>query len=152
MCFSLNSNKDTYEWNERSLYGELFIKIYDITFPDKDWIDIISSVLNMWTDNIISLLKSNLNREEEFHFMDGPYYFVVTSKKNELIKITLFEKNKQVNEKPYEIMFYNFLSEISKIIVDLINDERLKEVKNINDLRRKYINLEKYIKIKGYMI
>ncbi len=61
MRLTLNTNKNTYEWDitgkHRSVYGELFIEIDGIKFPSEGWIDIISSVLIMWIDNITDLLQ-----------------------------------------------------------------------------------------------
>jgi len=157
MYFTLCTNKDLYEWDKTgdfgSIYGELFINIDGFIFPDEGWIDIVSSVLIMWVENIASLLQSNSDNEErEFCFMDGPYYFKVIGIKDETIKITLYDHYKQVNQEPYEVSFYNFLTEVSKVIVGINMDERLKEVKNAKELKNKYTRLKKIAKEKGYKL
>lgn len=157
MFFTLCTNKDLYEWDKTgvfgSVYGELYINIDGIIFPDEGWIDIISSVLIMWIENIASLLQSNAyNEEKEFYFMDGPYYFKLIGINDEMVKITLFDHYKQVNHEPYEVSFYNFLSEVSKVIIEIYMDERLKELQNVKELQKKYAYLKKIAKNKGYKI
>lgn len=153
MYLSLVSNKDTYEWDERMLYGELFIQIADVAFPADGWTDIISSVLDMWCDSLISLLHSNLcGAEKELYFMDGPYFIKILGLKNEMVSFTLFDHYKQVNQEPYVFSLYNLLSEVSKVAAGISKDERLKEVSNVRDLQEKYTLLKKIAKEKGYKL
>lgn len=74
MYLNLCTNKDSYEWDKTGVFGsidgELFLEIDGIIFPDKGWVDIVSSVLIMWADNIISMLQSNSNAQvKDFCFM-----------------------------------------------------------------------------------
>lgn len=150
--FYLNSDLNTYTWNERSIYGEFYIEIGTIMFPYADWSDIISSVLDMWIDNTIHLLQFNYNSIAEFNFMDGPYYFNASCISNETLEIYLFSKNIKVNEKPYEISFYNFISELVKTTGIILKYEQIRDVSSIKELYKKYIKLKKLAKLKGYQL
>lgn len=148
--FYLNSDPGTYSWNERSVYGKIFTEFDNIIFPHGGWSDIISSVLDMWVDNTIELLQSNSNSTVEFNFMDGPYYFKAFCISEEILEITLFLRDIKVNESPYEISFYNFLSEIIKITSNVLRNEQIENVSSIKKLYKKYKKLKKLAEYKGY--
>ncbi len=150
--FYLNSDFNTYTWNDRSVFGDFYIEINDILFPNKGWSDIISSILNMWIDNIIKLLQGDLKTRVEFDFMDGPYYFEATCGNNDLLDIYLFSRDIKVNDAPYEISFYNFISEIISITSSMLRTEKIKDVSSIKELSKKYSTLKKIAKYKGYEI
>lgn len=150
--FYLNSNQTSYTWNERSLYGELFIEVDGYRFPDNGWEDIISSVLDMWIDNVQSLLQFNISGSKDFYFMDGPYYFRVSNIDEEVVSLTLYQNKKMINDKPYVISFYNLISEISKIVRNILHEDKYREIKNVNEIRIKYVNLRKVAQTRGYKI
>lgn len=154
MNYYLISSRDSYisTRNDRSVYGELFMEIGDLIFPNKGWEDIISSVLDMWIDNISSLLKSKLGVESEFCFMDGPYSFKVFNVNEEMINIDFYEDDVRLNTKTYQISFNNFLFENLKVISYLIKDERFEKNDSIEGLKRKYVELKKIAKNRGYLI
>lgn len=150
--FYLNSNKTSYTWNEISLYGGLFIEIDGYSFPDSGWDDIISSVLDMWIDNVQSLIQSNFNITKDFYFMDGPYYFKVSNAGEEIANITLYRSKNAINSNPYKVSFYNLISEICKITSSILQDKKYRGIKNINEMRIKYTQLRKAVRTKGYKI
>lgn len=150
--FCLSSNQTSYTWSEISLYGELFIEIDGYSFPNSGWDDIISSVLDMWIDNVQSLIQSNFNITKDFYFMDGPYYFRVSNAGEEIANITLYKSKNAINSNPYKVSFYNLISEICKIASSILQEEKYRDIKNINEIRTKYAQLRKVARIKGYKI
>jgi len=151
--FSILTDKNTFEKNKRNIVGELYIKIDNFYFPSYGWSDIISSVLDMWMDNLISLIQSDRDDEiKELFFMDGPYYLRIIGIKDDNVVITMFAHDKQINQNPIEVKFNNILWEIRKIITIIEIDYNLKKEYCINSLVQKLDFLEKIASKNGYKI
>lgn len=148
--FYLKSDLNTYSWDNRSVYGDFYIEIDNITFPNDGWSDIISSVLDMWIDNVIKLLESDFKTTVELNFMDGPYYLEVSCRCKDILEVHLFSRDIKVYENPFEVSFYNFLSEIIKVTSNMLRYQRLENVSSIKKLNKKYRELISVAKYKGY--
>lgn len=71
---SKSSNKPIY-----SVWGTICVQIGDVFFPDEDWDDVLSSVLDMWLSAICDFIE--LSKQEcILDFMDGPYRIVLHRK------------------------------------------------------------------------
>lgn len=148
----INSNLTSYSSNERSLYGELYLELDTCKFPEDGWDDIISSVLDMWIENIHSLLRNNFSDVKDFCFMDGPYYFSVSNSSEDIANVTLYENRRALNDKPYQITYYNLISEICNIINAILNVDKYREIKTIDEIRTKYLLVKKLARAKGYKL
>lgn len=54
------------------IWGDIFVEVNGHFFPDKNWSDAVSSILDMWLPNLISFMCGK-NKECELYFMDGPH-------------------------------------------------------------------------------
>lgn len=59
-------------YNKSAIWGKIFIQINDSYFPDTQWWDAVSSILDMW---IVELIEYIHNKSPEccLYFMDGPF-------------------------------------------------------------------------------
>ena len=56
-----------------SVWGNIYFRMNDLCFPDSEWYDKVSSLLEMWMGAIIEFIQYD-KRECTLHFMDGPFY------------------------------------------------------------------------------
>ena len=67
-------------------WGEIYLTIGKTSFPFENWTDVVSSVLDMWTENIIDFVRKKKTQCTLF-FMDGPYNVRVYARKNNYITL-----------------------------------------------------------------
>lgn len=151
MKFCINSDLLTYEYADKSIYGELFFEFGNMYFPSKGWTDIISSVIDMWVINLIDLLQSTEDSNEyEFYFMDGSYYIKLVYLNEDIAKVVLYDDSKQINPIPYRISIYSLLTQISNIIINMNSIEN--NMKITKDINNNYKKLKSIAKYRGYDI
>lgn len=75
---------------QEAVAGTIYLMLDNVYFPFKDWSDLVVPILEMWTIQIVDLLKRKTDRAE-FFFMDGSYYFEVLIEKDHAIIINACE-------------------------------------------------------------
>lgn len=149
------SNLNLYEYDKYCIFGTFYISINDFYFPCHEWTDLITSVLDGWLFNTLTLLDSSVD-SINFFFMDGPYYFNVSKINKEFIHIKFWDHEKLITKEPIINSFYNFCEQLLKVthrvlyFYDHLNNsetlqEEYKELKDcIESLRKKnYMLMEK---------
>ena len=58
------------------IWGIIYVKINDYCFPDDQWWDIATSVLEMWATNLFNFLYSH-DDSCTLDFMDGDYSMII---------------------------------------------------------------------------
>lgn len=93
-----------------SIWGKIYIEIDGVYFPDEDWFDVVSSVLDMWMNSIIEFI---VEKKEQctLYFMDGPYEIQLCAYEKNNISIICKEQDGEmyVNEIVDFNMFVNML-------------------------------------------
>lgn len=79
--------------NNGLITGEIYFKINDYYFPERNWNDFLVIILGWWVNSFINAIKTNANKFE-FHFMDGPFLAEAVLKDKNLYEICLLERNK----------------------------------------------------------
>ncbi len=146
MKFIVISNKETYEYNEYSVFGEIYIQIGKHIFPAKGWNDIVSSVLDMWVSNLTHLIESDLCGQEDFDFMDGPFLYKIEGKGSDTVALSLYENDKLIPDSIYNVSFQEILTAILKLINELIDDKRYGNIYDVKNLSKRILQLKKTIK------
>ncbi|MBQ8814994.1 MAG: hypothetical protein IJZ85_10935 [Lachnospiraceae bacterium] len=78
-----------------SIWGNIYIEIDGTCFPDNEWYDAVSSVLEMWIDCVIEFVRKKKEKCVLF-FMDGPYEMQVRVHENNVIFIACKERGGEV--------------------------------------------------------
>lgn len=145
MTFEINVNTEKYNKTmSGNLLTSIYVKANDFYFPDKDWTDFTSVILDWWVNQSINLL-SQKKRKVEFDFMDGSYKIIVTRKNSKKLMLKfvrgydengeqiLFksgvDKNLFISElvKAYNtIIESNLLSERYQKVIDLMKEDNLR--------------------------
>lgn len=70
--------RDFEEYQSRFFpWSKIYIEIEGNAFPDEQWWDDSSSILQMWAQNIVKLL-TGIESHCSLYFMDGDYYIELT--------------------------------------------------------------------------
>ena len=69
------------DFNEYSIWGKINIQIDNIYYPDNEWYDAVSSILDMWTAELVEYISTKKD-ECYLNFMDGPFYIKLTKMKD----------------------------------------------------------------------
>ena len=69
------------------IWSKICIKVDDLCFPDKAWIDATSSILVIWIDNLIKVLNGSTNTVDLF-FLDADCSMKIVS--TSLHKVCMF--------------------------------------------------------------
>lgn len=76
--------KDTISAETSSIWGEIHVQINGFCFPDAEWYDVLSSLLDMWLFEILDFIY-NKKTQCMLYFMDGPYAIQIqTSPDNQI--------------------------------------------------------------------
>ena len=70
-----------------AVWGNIYISINDVCFPDNEWFDAVSSILDMWTSVIIEFV-SKKKKQCVLHFMDGPFLLILSKTNRDYIAIS----------------------------------------------------------------
>ena len=75
-----------------ALWGNIHISINNICFPDDEWSDAVSSILDMWTAGILEFVSKN-KKHCILHFMDGPFLLKLSKIEGDYIAIACIDGN-----------------------------------------------------------
>lgn len=71
------------------VWGNIWLEIDDLTFPEKAWSDSILGVLRWWFEGLLLPRKSG--ESVKFPFMDGPYLIELQFEDEGLLSLRAFE-------------------------------------------------------------
>ena len=132
-----------YEETAFSLVGRIFIQIDDFIFPENDWNDLIVSVLNMWIENILSIILKQKDTVE-CYFMDASFFFIIDVLNDSFWKIFFIKNDECIFSAYFEpkIVSKSILLSSEKVLKacydnDLFNDNVLSLINNIIRLRER---------------
>ena len=77
LCIASIDVEDSSKRTTNAIWGEINIRIDGTCYPSDVWYDCISSILDMWMDEIVGLI-CNKTKQCNLYFMDGPYVLQVT--------------------------------------------------------------------------
>jgi hypothetical protein len=63
----------------------------DVSFPEKNWTDLIDSVVREWLHSVSQLALAG-SWKERFHFLDGPFAVDLSLTEDGIIRATLIER------------------------------------------------------------
>ena len=90
---SLENN--TIPQNRLPIWGAICIEAYGYYFPDENWYDAVSSILDMWLPAIIEFMRSK-DSLCELYFMDGPYRMCLDWASTNEVNISMLTCDKEV--------------------------------------------------------
>ena len=97
--------------------GDIYIKLGDVCFPEAGWFDIVSSVLDIWLQEVSSFCCKQRNFCE-LSFMDGPFCVQIRRKSGKVVA-GLYEDGEPVQ--PEQVIDYKyFLFELVRVSETLI--------------------------------
>jgi|GEM_PF-4539589 len=112
------------------LYGMIYVEINNYFFPNNEWTDIPTAVIEMWSANLTNI--SAQNGKILLMFMEGPFYIKGTLKSKRIKLNFVNARGKKKIEKCYVINF----SDLIKASINAINDlDAVIKCNNYNILR-----------------
>ncbi len=117
-----------------------YIQIGDFYFPDPEWTDLTYSVLQMWTQKLVSAISHS----NHLYFLDGPFSLKITPLRNDEITLYFMHHEKIVREEVSTMRnLYAALLDAYDQLMLFVNNENelgekasgvLKDIKNGMDL------------------
>ncbi len=95
---------DIAEYSHYSLWGEIYVEVDGRCFPGEEWYDIASSILDMWLQNLIELLRGK--KRQRLYFMDGPYW-MDAALHGDVCELSFSKENVT-----YSVSTYQFIQEV----------------------------------------
>ena len=78
------------------IWSKIYVEVDGIFFPDFEWWDATSSILEMWIENVIDLMNGYFD-SCVLYFMDGDYSIKLTRKNNdEAVAVCIAPQSKLV--------------------------------------------------------
>jgi hypothetical protein len=78
-------------YSNGSVSGVVYANAGDVSFPEKNWTDLVVSVVIEWL-NTVAKLESGASRRERFHFLDGPFAIDLSVLENRIVAVTLIAR------------------------------------------------------------
>jgi hypothetical protein len=106
-----------------SITGNIYIQIHSMFFPEAKWNDFVIIIINWWLDEINSIVAAN-NKPTKgiFHFMDGPFYFIL-NREEHYTELVCVERKKQ------DMILYKTSTEFTEVYYSILNiGKRLYEI------------------------
>jgi hypothetical protein len=96
----VSTNVNGFEMNEKSknIIGEIYFKIEDEYFPQKEWSDFVVVILSWWIEAVSTILKSKINTSCKLFFMDGPYVVNGMKIDDEIVNLEFVRSDKVLFE------------------------------------------------------
>lgn len=76
------------------IWGEIFVEVNGHFFPNEDWYDAVSSILDMWLPNLIDFMRAK-NKQCELYFMDGPHRIRLDWGHSQEVNLSMFSDDKE---------------------------------------------------------
>lgn len=123
------------------IWGVVYIQLGEISFPDKEWDDAVSSILVMWSEEVSQFIASQYKNKCDLYFMDGPFKIQLFMNTSGNI-VASFVGNNKVLVSEAEIQITDLVTQLQNASKELI--EVLKDQKNsyiFNSVRSSYLEL-----------
>lgn len=130
-----------------SIWGKIYVEIDGAYFPDNEWYDAVSSVLEMWMDSVIGFIRKK-KEKCVLYFMDGPYEMQFRAHEKNDIYIVCKERDGEVYAEGI-VDFQTLVNLFLKCTSDFLEKCRLnvhgfEETALYSKLSGSYFELEKY--------
>lgn len=84
------SNEDMYSAN---LFGQIYLQLDDVFFPDRGWGDFVCIVLSWW----VRALGSLDNKPSKLGFMDGPFEVRIAVSTSDSVVCSCIRRNSKAD-------------------------------------------------------
>ena len=98
--------EDSAQTTNFSVWGNAYVEHDGFFFPNKEWYDVTSSLLDMWLSEISNFFSGNCDNCE-LYFMDGPFLIYLTQLSENYVCISLIERPGKVQREfsiPAEVL------------------------------------------------
>ena len=98
--------EDSAQTTNFSVWGNAYVEHDGFFFPNKEWYDVTSSLLDMWLSEISNFFSGNCDNCE-LYFMDGPFLIYLTQLSKNYVCISLIERPGKVQREfsiPAEVL------------------------------------------------
>ena len=130
-----------------SIWGTMYLQIGDQCFPDKNWTDCVSSILDMWALGLRSYIRGK-EKSCELPFMDGPYEVRLTTLADNQVLCTCFGGFDEQEIAGCQVSFTEFLDAYLLALSGFISaceseiPDAMKK-KYLHNLKKDYLDLQK---------
>lgn len=88
-------NNPNIDQSSLPIWGVIYVESNGYSFPDEDWYDAVSSILDMWLATVINFMCSK-NSLCELYFMDGPYRLRLNRVSTSEVNVSMLKNDKEV--------------------------------------------------------
>lgn len=100
--------------NTNNIVSTIYLEIDEKVFPDIEWTDFSIVILHWWNEEFIKQVSGK--EKGRYEFMDGPFYFELTSNSSDVYSLSIFEEKAYHVDEIFKtnISKHNFFSTLLK--------------------------------------
>lgn len=141
-------NYESIEWDELSVWGDMYLKYGNWCYPASEWNDLICLTLYMWIFRLNEFLRIDRNGSKcVFVFADGDYSFEISKYSDtKLYKIEFLPQSEDFENCPKSINLGNFINEIINVVTLLkLNNPGVRRINDFEEMIEQFDILVKKI-------
>lgn len=126
-----------------TVYGTIYLKYGEVSFPNSDWEDFVLPILNMWLESLFRLITVP-KKKQIFYFMDGDFEWSAEITTDKLVHISLI-KNHKIGDaclKRFFIPLEQLVDAVMQAVEPIVGSSIHKDNNQKGDLVAKYKRIQ----------